>query len=111
MRRPIVATPLYARRLGGFLDEYAARGAVRLVDRLGKSHQEMLRNLVEFDELAPARRRRVGGKTITVREYLLDAGAREFLVLYWVPPDEAEPIVLLNLRIGGENRYRWPRGG
>lgn len=111
MRREIVATPLYAKRLGEFLDEYAARGAVRFVERLAKSHQAMLENLAEFDELAPVRRRKVGGKTITVREYLLDAGAREFLVLYWVPPGEDEPIVLLNLRIGGESRYRWPREG
>jgi hypothetical protein len=111
VRRSIVATPLYAKRLGEFLDDYAARGAVRFVDRLAKSHREMLESLAEFEELAPVRRRKVGGRTITVREYLLDAGAREFLVLYWVPPEEAEPIVLLNIRIGGENRYRWPRGG
>jgi hypothetical protein len=111
VRRPIVATPLYARRLGEFLGEYGARGASRLVDRLAKSHQAMLENLAEFEELAPVRRRKVGGKTITVREYLLDAGAREFLVLYWVPPAEADPVILLNLRIGGQNRYRWPRGG
>jgi hypothetical protein len=111
VKRPIVATPLYARRLGEFLDEYATRGAIRFVDRLARSHQAMLENLAESEDLAPVRRRKVGGKTITVREYLLDAGAREFLVLYWVPPAEAEPIILLNLRIGGENRYRWPRGG
>jgi hypothetical protein len=109
--RPVVATPLYARRLGEFLDEYAARGAVRFVERLAESHQAMLENLAEFEELAPVRRRRVGGRTVTVREYLLDAGAREFLVLYWVPSAETEPILLLNLRIGGQNRYRWPRGG
>ena len=70
----------------------------------------MLQNLADIDELAPARRRKIAGKAITVREYLLDAGAREFLVLYWIPPDEAEPILLLNIRIGGRNRYRWPRG-
>jgi len=111
VRRPIVGTPLYARRLGEFLDEYAARGAIRLVDRLAKSHQAMLKNLAELEDLAPVRRRKVGGETITVREYLLDAGAREFLVPCWVPPAGAELIILLNLRIGGENRYRWPRGG
>lgn len=58
-------------------------------------------------EVAPARRRTIGGKTITVREYLLDAGARDFLVLYWVPPDPGEPVLLLNIRIGGQNRFRW----
>lgn len=111
MTRAVVATPLYARRLGEFLDEYAARGAVRFVERLEESHRAMLANLAEFEELAPARRRRVGGRTVTVREDLLDAGAREFLVLYWVPPAETAPILLLNLRIGGQNRFRWPRGG
>jgi hypothetical protein len=107
--RAVVATPLYARRLRGFLDEYAKRGAVRLVERLQVAHRAMLANLAEFDELAPARRRAVGGKRITVREYLLDAGAREFLVLYWVPPEPAEPILLLNVRIGGQNTFRWKR--
>lgn len=111
MRRPVVATPVYARRLSEFLDAYAALGAVRFVERLARSHQAMLENLADFEELAPVRRRKVGGRTVTVREYLLDAGAREFLVLYWVPPEESEPIVLLNIRIGGQNRYRWPRGG
>lgn len=103
----MVATPRYARRLGEFLDEYAARGAVRFVTRLQASHRAMLESLAELEALAPARRRRVGGKTVVAREYLLDAGAREFLVLYWVPPDEGEPNLLLNLRIGGQLRYRW----
>jgi len=111
VRRQIVATPLYARRLSEFLEEYAALGAVRFVDRLAKSHQAMLENFADFEALAPVRRRRVAGKTTTVREYLLDAGAREFLVLYWVPTEASEPILLLNIRIGGQNRYRWPRGG
>ena len=69
----------------------------------------MVENLAEFDELAPARRRTVGGRTVTLREYLLDAGARELLVLYWVPPEPAEPILLVNLRIGGQHRFRWRR--
>ena len=67
----------------------------------------MVENIASFEELAPARRRTVEGKTITVREYLLDAGARDFLVLYWASPDPAEPIVLLNIRTGGQNRFRW----
>jgi hypothetical protein len=107
--REIVATPLYARRLRGFLDEYAKKGAIRFLARLQAGHRAMLENLAQFDEVAPARRRSVGGKTVTLREYLLDAGAREFLVLYWVPPEPSEPIVLLNLRIGGQNRFRWKR--
>jgi hypothetical protein len=107
MSRPVVATPLFARRLRGFLDEYAQRGAVRFVERLQASYRVMVENLAEFDEVAPARRRTVGGKSLTVREYLLDAGARSFLVLYWVPPEPSEPVVLLNIRIGGQNRFRW----
>ena len=111
MKQPVVPTPHYTRQLQAFVDEYAARGAERLLSRLAESHRAMLDNLARFEAMAPARRRRIAGKSVTVREYLLDAGAREFLVLYWVPPEAAEPILLLNLRIGGQNRYRWPRRG
>lgn len=107
MRREVVATPLFARRLGEFLDEYSERGATRFVEQLRSSYRTMLENLAEFDELAPVRRRTVGGKRLTLREYLLDAGARDFLVLYWVPPDPSEPLLLLNIRIGGQSRLRW----
>jgi hypothetical protein len=107
MTREVVATPLFTRRLKGFLDEYAELGAVRFVERLQQSYQAMVENISAFDEIAPARRRSVQGKKITVREYVLDAGARDFLVLYWVPPDPAEPILLLNIRIGGQNRFYW----
>jgi hypothetical protein len=105
--RTVVATPLFARRLREFLDEYANKGAVRFVERLQESYRKMVENISGFEEIAPARRRTVGGRTITVREYLLDAGARDFLVLYWVSPDPAEPVLLLNMRIGGQNRFRW----
>jgi hypothetical protein len=107
MSRDIVASPLFARRLKEFLDEYSGRGAVRFVERLQASYRALLDNVASFEEIAPARRRMVGGKSITVREYILDAGARDFLVLYWVPPDPSEPVVLLNIRIGGQNRFRW----
>ena len=107
MTRKVVATPLFARRLREFLDEYAELGAVRFVERLQQSYRSMVENMSAFDEIAPARRRSVQGKKITVREYMLDAGARNFLVLYWVPPDPAEPILLLNIRIGGQNRFCW----
>lgn len=109
MSRDVVATPLYARRLGEFLDEYSKKGAVRFLEALQASHGAMLKNLREFDAMAPARRRTVGGKHVTLREYLLEAGARDFLVLYWVPPKDSDPVVLLNLRIGGQNRFRWTR--
>lgn len=107
MSRSVIATPLFASHLKEFLDQYSALGAVRFVERLQVSHRAMLRNIADFEEIAPARRRTMGGRTITVREYVLDAGARAFLVLYWVPPDPAEPVLLLNIRIGGQNRFRW----
>ncbi len=107
MTRRVIATPLFARHLKAFLDEYAELGAVRFVERLRASYRTMVENLSNFEAIGPARRRTVGGKTITVREYVLDAGARNFLVLYRVPPDPLEPVLLLNIRIGGQNRFRW----
>jgi hypothetical protein len=32
--RPVIATPLFARRLKDFLDQYSELGAVRFVERL-----------------------------------------------------------------------------
>lgn len=107
MTREVVATPLFAKRLQSFLDEYAEKGAVRFVERLHAAYTGMMENVAAFDEIAPARRRTVGGKTITVREYVLDAGARDFLVLYWVPLESSQPVLLINIRIGGQNRFRW----
>lgn len=107
MNRPVIATPLFARRLKDFLDQYSELGAVRFVERLQAGYQNLVENVSTFEEMAPARRRRIGGKTITVREYVLDAGARDFLILYWVPDEPTEPVVLLNIRIGGQNRFRW----
>lgn len=107
MTRRVVATPLFARHLKAFLDEYAELGAVRFVERLQASYRTMVDNITSFEQLAPARRRAVGGKKITVREYVLDAGARDFLVLYWIPPEPSEPVVFLNIRIGGQNRFSW----
>ncbi len=107
MTREVIATPLFARQLKEYLDEYANLGAVRFVERLHQSYQEMVENISVFEELAPARRRSVAGKKITVREYVLNAGARDFLVLYWIPPEDSEPVLLLNIRIGGQNRFRW----
>lgn len=106
-RREVVATPLFAERLWQFLADYAARGAVRFTERLHESYRGMVSTIGQFEEAARARRRTIGGKAVTVREYVLDAGARDFLVLYWIPPDPKEPVVLLNIRIGGQNRFRW----
>lgn len=107
MRRGVIATPLFARRLQVFLEDYSEKGAVRFVERLKAGYLVMLENVAGVEEIAPARRRTIGGKSITAREYLLDAGARDFLVLYWIPTDSEEPVLLLNIRIGGQNRYRW----
>lgn len=107
MTRKVVTTPLFARRVKEFLDEYVEMGAVRFVERLQQSYRAMVENISTFDEIAPARRRSVKGKKLTVREYVLDAGARNFLVLYWISPDPTEPILLLNIRIGGQNRFCW----
>ena len=107
MTRQVVATPLFASRLKEYLDDYAERGAVRFVERMQAGYRNLIENVAAFEEIASARRRRIGGKTITVREYVLDAGARDFLVLYWIPPDPSEPVLLLNIRIGGQNRFRW----
>lgn len=107
MSRPVGATPLFARRLKEFLDQYVELGAVRFVERLSAGYRNLVENVSSFEEIAPARRRMIAGKTITVREYVLDAGARTFLILYWVPPEPSEPVVLLNIRIGGQNRFRW----
>lgn len=106
-RRRVVATPLFGRHLDAFLDDYASRGAVRFVERFHASYLAMLENLSAHEEIAPARRRVIGDRTVTVREYVLDAGARSFLVLYWIPESPSEPILLLNIRIGGQNRFRW----
>ena len=107
MSREVVATPLFARHLKEFLDEYAALGAVRFVQRMQSAYRILVEHVSELEEVAPARRRTIGGKSITVREYVLDAGARNFLVLCWIPPDPTEPVLLLNIRIGGQNRFRW----
>lgn len=107
MSRKVVATPLFASRLKEFLDEYSSLGAVRFVQRLQIGYRTLVENVADFEEIAPARRRSIGGKSITVREYVLDAGARDFLVLYWVPPEPSEPVLLLNIRIGGQNSFRW----
>ena len=107
MSRPVVATPLFARRLQEFVDHYAELGAIRFLERLEAGYRQLVDNIAAFEEIAPARRRRIGGKVVTVREYVLDAGARDFLILYWLPPDPDEPAVLLNIRIGGQNRFRW----
>ncbi len=107
MPRDVIATPLFSRNLEGFLDEYAAKGATRFVERLYAGYKEMTDNIAKNKHIGLAKRRTVKGKTITIRQYIIDAGARNFVVLYWVPPQKEQPVLLLNIRISGQNRFRW----
>ena len=109
MSRTVIATPLFARHLQEFVDHYAELGATRFLERLEAGYRNLVENIAAFEEIAPARRGRIGGKIVTVREFVLDAGARDFVILYWLPPDPEEPAVLLNIRIGGQHRCRWKK--
>jgi hypothetical protein len=105
--REVKAAPLFDERLVGFLADYAERGAVKLLERLNGEYVKFIENIEQFNEIAVARRRRVDGKTLVVRQYILDAGSKAFMVLYWVPDVESEPILLLNIKAGGQNRFKW----
>jgi len=107
MAREVIATPLFGRQLKAFLEEYANKGATRFVDRMYAGYKEMTDNISANKHIGLAKRRSVKGKTITVRQYIIDAGARNFVVLYWVPSQTSQPILLLNIRISGQNRFRW----
>lgn len=107
MPREVIATPLFGRNLKAYLDEYSAKGAIRFVERLYAGYKNMVDNIARNQHIGPAKRRKVKGKSITVRQYIIDAGARDLVVLYWVPPQKDQPILLLNIRIGGQNRFRW----
>ena len=107
MPRGFVATPLFRRHLEDYLDEYAAKGATRFVERLRVGYGKMLADIASHEHIGLARRLSIKGQTIAVRQYLIDAGARNFVVLYSIPPQEDQPIVFLNIRISGQNRFRW----
>ena len=103
----MIATPLFRRNIQTFLDEYAELGAVRFVERIKSAYLKMVDTISNFEEIGAARRRTINGKTITVREYVLEVDPRDFLVLYRVPSDPEQPIMLLNIRIGGQNKFKW----
>lgn len=105
--REVKTTPLFDERLAGFLADYAERGAVKFLERLNDKYVKFIENIEQFNEIAVARKRLVGGKMLVVRQYILDVGSKDFMVLYWVPDVESEPILLLNIRAGGQNRFRW----
>ncbi len=107
MPREVIATPLFGQHLENFLDDYASMGATRFVERMYAGYKEMVDNIARNKHIGLTKRRTVKGKTITVRQYIIDAGARDFVVLYWVPPQKDQPILLLNIRISGQSRFRW----
>ena len=107
MKRDVIATPLFERNLQAFLDSYADLGAMRFIERLKISYLGMMENISIFEEIGAARRRTINGKSITLREYVLDVEPRDFLILYRVPPEPDQPVILLNIRIGGQNKFRW----
>jgi hypothetical protein len=104
MKREVVATPLFVARLQEY---YAELGAVRFVEQLHYSYAEMVQNISSFNYIAPARKRLVNGKNVVLREYILKAGVRDFLILYFVPQDESEPVLLLNIKDHAQRRFCW----
>jgi plasmid stabilization system protein ParE len=107
MRREVVATPTFVARLQEILDYYAELGAVRFVAQLHRSYAEMVQNISTFKHIAPARKRLVNGKNVVLREYILKAGARDFMLVYFVPQEESEPVVLLNIKDHTQRRFLW----
>ena len=107
MRRKVVATPLFTACLQEILDYYAELGAVRFIAQLNRSYAEMVQNISTFNYIAPARKRQVNGKNVVLREYILKAGARDFMLVYFVPQEESEPVVLLNIKDHTQRRFRW----
>ena len=73
MTREVVATPLFGRHLEAYLDEFASKGATRFVERMYSGYQKMVDNIARNKHIGLAKRRTVKGKTITVRQYIIDA--------------------------------------
>lgn len=107
MKRKVIATPLFKKNLQVYLDHYADLGAVRFIERLSIAYQKMIETLSVFDDIGMVRRRRIKGKVVTLREYVLDVNPCDFLILYHLPIEPDQPIILLNIRIGGQNRFEW----
>lgn len=107
MKRAVVATPLFKKNLQSYLETYADIGAVRFVERVQAAYMKMVETISVFENIGMVRRRNIKGKPITLREYVLDVDPRDFLILYHTPSDPEQPVVLLNIRIGGQNRFKW----
>ncbi len=107
MQRDVIATPLFRKNLQIYLDYYSDVGAVRFIQRIKSAHMKMVDSISMFENIGAVRKRPVQGKTITFKEYLLEVEPRDFLILYQVPADPDQPLILVNIRIGGQNKFRW----
>jgi len=107
MKREVIATPLFKVNLHNYLENYAELGAVRYIQRIKCAYLKMVDSIATFEQIGLVRKRTVQGKKIILREYVLEVEPRDFLVLYQVPADIKQPIVLVNIRIGGQNKFRW----
>ena len=107
MKRDVIATPLFRKNLQIYLDYYADIGAVRFIQRIKSAYMKMVDSISIFEHIGAVRKRQVQGKTIIFREYVLEVEPRDFLVLYQIPADPDQPIILVNIRIGGQNNFRW----
>jgi hypothetical protein len=107
MKREVIATPLFRKNLQVYLDYYADMGAVRFIQRIKSAYIKMVDSISMFENIGAVRKRTVQGKAITFREYVLEVEPRDFLALYQVPSDPNQPIILVNIRIGGQNKFRW----
>ena len=107
MKREVIVTPLFKKNLQSYLDGYADIGAVRFIERIKIAYLKMVDSIALFENIGSVRRRNVKGKMVTLKEYVLEVEPRDFLVLYQVPADLEQPVILLNIRIGGQNRFKW----
>ena len=107
VKREVIATPLFKKNLQAYLDSYVELGAVRFVERIRLAYLKMVETIPVFEDIGVVRRRNVKGKTVTLREYVLAVEPRDFLILYRIPPEAEQPLILLNIRIGGQNRFKW----
>ena len=107
MKREVIVTPLFKKNLQSYLDSYADIGAVRFIERIKIAYLKMIDSIALFENIGSVRRRNVKGKMVTLKEYVLEVEPRDFLILYRVPADPDQPIILLNIRIGGQNRFKW----
>lgn len=103
----MIATPLFRKNLQIYLDYYADIGAVRFIQRIKSTFIKIVDSISMLEDIGAVRKRTVQGKTITFMEYVLEVEPRDFLVLYQVPSDQDQPIILVNIRIGGQNKFRW----